>query len=111
MTGATPLHQNTFASGLLTTPGGRQFGVIRIPLFQQREYGATCETAWESFRKGRSGSCDETCQEQFEASAKQEIAQALAQQGQMLSEDQRVELQRQLAELDARLRALIPFRR
>ena len=78
VTGATPLHQNTFASGLLTTPGGRQFGVIRIPLFQQREYGATCETAWESFRKGRSGSCDETCQEQFEAYAKQEIAQALA---------------------------------
>jgi hypothetical protein len=76
--GATPLDGNTFASGLLTTPGGRQFGVIRIPLFQQREYGATCETAWDSFRKGRTGPCDETCQEQFEVYAKQEIAQALA---------------------------------
>lgn len=78
VTGATPLDRSTFASGLLATPRGRKFGIIRIPLFQQREYGAACETAWHTFRKGRSGSCDETCQEQFEVYAKQEIAQALA---------------------------------
>lgn len=78
VSGATLLDRSTFASGLLTTPRGRHFGVIRIPLFQQREYGATCETAWDRFRTGRSGSCDETCQEQFEVYAKQEIAQALA---------------------------------
>src|SRR5688572_23095221 len=37
--GATPLANSTFAAGMLTSRRGRKFGVIRIPLFQQREYG------------------------------------------------------------------------
>jgi hypothetical protein len=78
LAGATPLDGATFAAGAVTTASGRQFGVIRLPLFQQHEYGGACEKAWQQFRIGKSGACDEKCQEQFEIYAKQEIAQAFA---------------------------------
>ena len=77
----------TFASGIITTPRGRKFGVIRIPLFQQREYAVACENAWQAFRSARGGDCDEDCQERFSIVAKQAVAQALADDARALARD------------------------
>ena len=77
----------TFASGIITTPRGRKFGIIRIPLFQQREYADACELAWERFRSARGGDCDEECQEWFSIVAKQAVAQALADDARALARD------------------------
>jgi hypothetical protein len=76
--GAARVARSTFASGTLRTPSGRTFGVIRIPLFRQYEYAAVCESAWQNFRLGRTGRCDENCQEEFSVHVKREVAQALA---------------------------------
>ena len=78
-----------FASGIITTPRGRRFGVIRIPLFQQREYGSVCERAWELFRSAKGGDCDDECQERFSIVAKHAVAQALADDGRALARDAR----------------------
>ena len=78
VSGAAPLPNSTFAAGLLTSGTGKRFGIIRIPLFQQREYGAICERTWPQFRAGRSGQCDENCQDEFNVAVKHEVAQALA---------------------------------
>lgn len=75
---ADPLSNATFAAGMLTAPSGRRFGVIRIPLFQQREYGDICERGWPQFQTGQTGACDELCQERFGVFIKHELAQALA---------------------------------
>jgi hypothetical protein len=76
--GATALSGTTFAAGTVTASGGTRFGIIRIPLFQQREYGSACERAWEAFRSARGGECDVACQDEFGGVAKHALAQALA---------------------------------
>ena len=76
--GATPLNNSTFAAGMLTSASKRKFGVIRIPLFQQREYGTVCERSWPQFQAGQTGACDEECQDEFNVLVKHEVAQALA---------------------------------
>ncbi|HEY0306010.1 MAG TPA: S41 family peptidase [Longimicrobiales bacterium] len=76
--GAEPLANATFAAAMLTSARGGKYGVIRIPLFQQREYGAVCEKAWPQFQAGRTGQCDENCQDDFNVVVKHEVAQALA---------------------------------
>jgi hypothetical protein len=76
--GATPLANSTFAAGMLTSRRGRKFGVIRIPLFQQREYGGICEKSWPRFQAGKTGTCNEDCQDEFNVLVKHEVAQALA---------------------------------
>ena len=83
----TPASNTTFAAGTITTPSGRSFGVIRIPLFRQYEYGAVCERAWDTFKSARGGSCDEECRDNFEVIAKREVAQALADDARMLARD------------------------
>jgi C-terminal processing protease CtpA/Prc len=67
-----------FAAGVLTLEDSRKFGVIRIPLFQQYDYGASCERAWNVFRASRSGDCDDACHESFYEAAKHEVAAQLA---------------------------------
>ncbi len=76
--GAHPLANTTFAAGTLTTASKRAFGIIRIPLFQQREYGAVCERSWPAFQANRTGVCDAECQDHFGVLVKHELAQALA---------------------------------
>jgi hypothetical protein len=76
--GAQPLAKSTFAAGTLAGANGRKYGVIRIPLFQQRDYGVICEKTWPQFQAGRTGSCDENCQNDFNVLVKHEVAQALA---------------------------------
>jgi hypothetical protein len=76
--GATSLPGTTFAAGTVTTPGGTRFGIIRIPLFKQYEYGSECERAWAAFRSARGGECDVACQDEFGGVAKHALAQALA---------------------------------
>lgn len=78
-------NQRTFAAGVLTLEDGRKFGIIRIPLFQQREYGAACERAWQSFRAGRVGPCDDACHDEFSHLAKYEVAAQLAHDARMLA--------------------------
>lgn len=73
-----PDNERTFAAGIITTAKGRQYGVIRIPLFQQREYATACASAWEMFRNVKGGECDEECQYRFGIAVKRAVAQALA---------------------------------
>ncbi|HEY0811618.1 MAG TPA: S41 family peptidase, partial [Longimicrobiales bacterium] len=70
--------ERTFAAGIITTAKGRKYGVIRIPLFQQREYATACESAWDAFRSANGAACDEGCQDRFSIVAKRAVAQALA---------------------------------
>lgn len=67
-----------FGAGTLTLANGRKLGVIRIPAFSQYDYGRSCERAWERFRSGRGGACDDDCQERFSIAAKHEVAGQLA---------------------------------
>ena len=76
--GATRLAGTTFAAGTVRTPSGRTFGVIRIPLFQHREYGGICEASWPNYRSARGDDCDEDCQNEFHGVIKHALAQALA---------------------------------
>lgn len=76
--GAQPLTRTTFATGTVQTPNRRIFGVIRIPMFNQREYGGVCELAWQRFRTASNATCDEKCQDDFSTIVKHSLAQALA---------------------------------
>ena len=76
-----------FAAGVLSLDGNRKFGVIRIPLFQQYDYGTSCERAWEAFRAGRTGECDDSCQSDFNDKAKYEVATQLAREARALTKD------------------------
>jgi hypothetical protein len=76
--GAQRLGGTTFAAGTVRTPGGRTFGVIRIPLFQQREYLAICEVSWQHYRSARNSVCGEDCQNEFNGVVNHALAQALA---------------------------------
>jgi hypothetical protein len=78
-----------FAGGTLTIPDGRSFAVIRIPLFNQYDYGASCEAAWQSFRAGQVGSCDQECQSDFEHAAKLEVSAQLAREARQLTRNAR----------------------
>jgi hypothetical protein len=74
-----------FAAGVLTLEDGRKFGVIRIPLFQQYDYAASCERAWRSFSAGRAGTCDDSCRQMFNDAAKHEIAAQLAREARSMA--------------------------
>lgn len=81
------LHENpktTFATGTLTLKNGGQFGIIRIPAFIEHDYGAACEQAWDAFRAGRTGLCDQNCQDGFSIDAKHEVATELAREAREL---------------------------
>lgn len=56
---------NAFPAGLLTLAPGRKLGVVRIPLFSEEAYPTACVAAWEPYRAGREGPCDEQCQGAF----------------------------------------------
>jgi hypothetical protein len=56
---------NAFPAGLLTLAPGRTLGVVRIPLFSDEVYPATCAAVWDAYRVGREGPCDEHCQGTF----------------------------------------------
>jgi hypothetical protein len=74
-----------FAAGTLSLSDGRAFGVIRIPLFNQYDYGASCEAAWAAFKPGHVGSCDDACRDDFEHAAKMEVAAQLAREARQLT--------------------------
>ena len=74
-----------FAAGVMTVSDGRKFAIIRIPRFQQYDYGASCERAWQSFATNRTGVCDEGCQDEFYEAAKHEAAATLAREARALA--------------------------
>jgi hypothetical protein len=74
-----------FAAGTLTIPDGRSFGIIRIPLFNQYDYGDSCEAAWAAIKPGHVGSCDQECPDYFEHAAKLEVAAQFAREARQLT--------------------------
>lgn len=68
------------------TAGGKRYGIIRIPLFSQYDYGAGCERAWPAFHKAGGGTCDEKCIDAFSDAAKYEVAGILAREARALAE-------------------------
>jgi len=51
---------NPFPAGVLTSDDGRKFGVIRIKYFGDDRYHGVAESAWEDFKRGLDGPCDES---------------------------------------------------
>jgi hypothetical protein len=64
--GFTPLpaDDRAFAAGTLVLDE-RRFGILRIPIFDQRRYRSTCIRAWEAYREHIDGECDEACIDDF----------------------------------------------
>lgn len=85
--GLTENKTTEFAAGVLALEDGRKFGFIRIPKFQQRDYGASCERSWQTFSAGRTGACDESCQDEFYQVAKSEVAAQLAREANALAKE------------------------
>jgi hypothetical protein len=85
--GLTESKTTEFAAGVLTLEDGRKFGFIRIPKFQQNDYGASCERAWQTFSTGRSGTCDQACQDEFYQVAKTEVAAQLAREANEIAKE------------------------
>ncbi|MGQ0560734.1 MAG: S41 family peptidase, partial [Gemmatimonadota bacterium] len=63
--GLTEDPSTEFAGGVLTLENGRRYGIIRVPLFRQYAYGASCDRAWLAFHSARDGVCDADCQDDF----------------------------------------------
>lgn len=83
--GLARVADNVFAAGVLTTARGRKVAVIRIPLFNQWDYGASCEAAWAAFKAGQIGPCDEACRDDFSHAAKLEVSAQLAREARQLT--------------------------
>jgi Peptidase family S41 len=64
--GFTPLPaaDRSFAAGTLVLDE-RRLGILRIPIFDQQRYRSACIRAWDGFREGLEGACDEGCIDHF----------------------------------------------
>ncbi|MCA9706952.1 MAG: hypothetical protein KDK70_13950 [Myxococcales bacterium] len=61
---ALPPADNGFAAATLDRPGKR-WGLLRIHSFDAHAMGSACQRAWEPFREGLEGPCDEECRDRF----------------------------------------------
>jgi hypothetical protein len=64
--GFTPLPaaERAFAAGTLEL-GGHRFGVVRIPIFDQKRYRSACIRAWDAYRQRVDSACTDDCIDKF----------------------------------------------
>jgi hypothetical protein len=60
-----PAAASDLGSGIVRLGPGRTLGWLRIPLFANEAFPATCASAWTQFRAHLQGSCDDACRDAF----------------------------------------------
>lgn len=69
-----------FPVGVLSLPGGRNVGVVRIPLFSEHAFPDLCEKAAAAAGLTRESPCDDGCEDRVERAAANLLTAALARQ-------------------------------